>query len=110
MSAASSYTVSAGNVFADLGLANPDTRLAKAELALRITTVIVERGLIQREAAELLGVDQPTVSAITSGRLADFSLERLLTLVKRLGMDIEIVLSPSGAPDRPGRMVVRSHK
>jgi predicted XRE-type DNA-binding protein len=108
MSAEPNYTMSSGNVFADLGLPDPDTRLAKAELALRISTFIDERGLTQREAAELLGIDQPKVSAITRGRLTDFSLERLLTLVTRLGMDIEIVVGPRQAGDRVGRMVVRT--
>jgi predicted XRE-type DNA-binding protein len=108
MSAAWNYTVSSGNVFADLGLPDPDTRLAKAELALRITTVISERGLTQRQAAELLGIDQPKVSAIKRGRLTDFSLERLLTLVNRLGMDIEIVLMRHDVRERPGRIIVRT--
>lgn len=102
------YTIGSGNVFADLGLPDPDARLAKAELALRISTVIAERGLTQREAAELLRIDQPKVSAIARGRLTDFSLERLLTLVNRLGMDVEIVVEANHLSERPGRMVVRA--
>jgi predicted XRE-type DNA-binding protein len=101
------FTVGSGNVFADLGLPDPDTRLAKAELARSISAIIRERGLTQREASELLGIDQPKVSAITRGRLGDFSLERLLTLVGRLGMDIDITVSPMLEPTRSPRMVVR---
>jgi predicted XRE-type DNA-binding protein len=100
--------VSSGNVFADLGLADAGTRLAKAELARTIDLAIQERGLTQRQAADLLGIDQPKVSAITRGRLRDFSLDRLLTLVNRLGMDIDITLSPNPEPERSPRMVVRS--
>jgi predicted XRE-type DNA-binding protein len=106
MSSESTFTESSGNVFADLGLADPGTRLAKAELARSITAIIQERGLTQREAARVLGIDQPKVSAITRGRLGDFSLERLLMLVNRLGMDIDIAVSPNPEPSRPPRMIV----
>ena len=102
----STFTESSGNVFADLGLADAGTRLAKAELARSITAIIQERGLTQREAAHVLEIDQPKVSAITRGRLGDFSLERLLMLVNRLGMDIDIAMSPNPEPSRPPRMVV----
>ncbi len=102
----STFTESSGNVFADLGLADAGTRLAKAELARSITVIIQERGLTQREAAQILEIDQPKVSAITRGRLGDFSLERLLVLVNRLGMDIDIAMSPNLEPSRPPRMVV----
>jgi predicted XRE-type DNA-binding protein len=100
------FTVGSGNVFADLGLPDADTRLAKAELARTISLSIRERGLTQREAAGLLGIDQPKVSAITRGRLGDFSLERLLTLVGHLGMDIDITVSPKLESSRAPRMVV----
>ena len=53
MSDEAKYTIGAGNVFADLGLPDPETRMAKAELALRISSFVAERGLTQREAAEL---------------------------------------------------------
>ena len=104
MSSESSFTESSGNVFADLGLPDAGTRSAKAELACSITTIMQERRLTQREAAGLLGIDQPKVSAITRGRLSDFSLERLLMLVSRLGMDIDITVSPNPEPSRPARM------
>jgi predicted XRE-type DNA-binding protein len=106
MSSESAFTESSGNVFADLGLADAGTRLAKAELARSIVAIIQERGLTQREAARILEIDQPKVSAITRGRLGDFSLERLLMLVNRLGMDIDIAVSPNLEPARPPRMVV----
>jgi predicted XRE-type DNA-binding protein len=108
MSSEATFTESSGNVFADLGLPDAGTRLAKAELARTITAIIQERGLTQREAAQLLEIDQPKVSAITRGRLADFSLERLLTLVNRLGMDIVITVSANPEAARPPQLLVRS--
>ncbi len=100
------FTESSGNVFADLGLPDAGTRLAKAELARSISAIIDERKLTQREAARLLQIDQPKISAITRGRLGDFSLDRLLTLVNRLGMDVDITVLLNPEPSRPARMTV----
>ena len=94
-----------GNVFADLGLAEAEERLAKAELARAIGKAIGERNLTQREAAELLGVDQPKVSQVLNGRLSGFSTERLMRYLTRLGRDVEISVKP-GASNRPGRLRV----
>jgi predicted XRE-type DNA-binding protein len=85
---------SSGNVFADLGLPNPEDRLAKAELARRISVIISEQRLTQLEAAAVLGIDQPKVSALVRGRIGGFSLERLLRFLNVLGRDVEIVVKP----------------
>ncbi len=50
------YTVSSGNVFADLGMANPDEADTKAELAFQVNSLIESRGLTQTEAATVLGI------------------------------------------------------
>jgi predicted XRE-type DNA-binding protein len=89
------YTVSSGNVFADLGLPNPEEALAKAELAHKISVLIRKRGLTQAQAAKLLGVDQPKVSALLRGRLTGFSLERLMRFLLLLGQDIKITVQAS---------------
>jgi len=95
-----------GNVFADLGLSNPEERLAKADLALAISRAIKERGLKQREAAVLMGIDQPKVSHVLRGRLADFSAERLMTFLMGLGRDLEIVVRPAPKSRKRGRLHV----
>jgi predicted XRE-type DNA-binding protein len=86
------YVVSCGNVFADLGLPDAEEALAKAELAHKISVVIRERRLTQARAAALLGVDQPKISALIRGRLAGFSIERLLRFLVALGQDIRITV------------------
>ena len=86
------YVVGSGNVFADLGVAHPEEALAKAELAHKITETIVRRRLTQAEAAALLEVDQPKISALTRGRLAGFSLDRLVRFLVLLGNDVQIVV------------------
>ncbi|MGH2617212.1 MAG: helix-turn-helix domain-containing protein [Thermomicrobiales bacterium] len=100
-------TLSSGNPFADLGMPDADTRLATAKLALRITSFMHDRQLTQSALAQLLDIDQPKVSAITRGQLKDFSLERLMSFVNRLDLDIEIRVSPNPEPSRRARMVVR---
>ena len=66
-------TASSGNVFADLGFADPDEELAKAQLASHIQDIIKRRRLTQIAAADLMGIDQPKVSALLNGRLTNFS-------------------------------------
>ena len=94
-----------GNVFADLELPQAEERLAKAELARAIGKAIGARNLTQREAAELLGVDQPKVSQVLNGRLNGISTERLLRFLTRLGRDVEIRVKP-GVTNRQGRLRV----
>ena len=85
-------TKSGGNVFSDLGLPNADKYLAKAELAHQINSIIEKRGLKQVDAAKILGIDQPKVSALSCGRLVDFSIGRLIGFLNRLDRDVEIVV------------------
>jgi len=88
------YVESSGNVFADLGFANADEMLAKAELAIKIADILRRRRLTQVQAAAVLGVDQPKVSALIRGRLSGFSIERLLRFLLRLGTDVSITIKP----------------
>lgn len=83
---------SSGNIFQDIGFPNADEMLMKAELVRQISELIDQRGLTQIEAAKLLGIDQPKVSALIRGKLSGFSIERLLRFLNLLGCDIEIVV------------------
>src|SRR6058998_2728990 len=96
-----------GNVFADLGLPNPDLALAKAELVQRIRDVIAERKLTQAKAAGLLGLDQPKVSALVRGRVEGYSIDRLFRFLNALGQRVEIAVRPSVKNDE-GRAVIVS--
>ena len=84
--------IGSGNVFKDLGFEKPEEELAKAELALRINKIIESRSLTQKQAAEILGVDQPKVSALKNGRLGGFSISRLFSFLLALDRDIDIVI------------------
>ena len=78
-------TPSSGNVFADLGFAEPEEELAKAQLANHIRRIIRRRRLTQVAAAALMGIDRPKASALLNGRLASFSTDRLMRLLTALG-------------------------
>ena len=86
---------SSGNVFADLGLANADRELTKARLTLEIARIIKDRGLTQVEAAKILGIQQPHVSALTRNRAGSFSVDRLIDFLTALGRDVEITVTPA---------------
>ena len=85
-------TAGSGNVFADLGFENPEEELTKAQLATEIMRAIKRRRLTQGAAAELMGIDQPKVSALLNGRLSNFSSERLMRLLTALGHDVDITV------------------
>ncbi len=99
-------TFSSGNVFADLELPNPEERLAKSKLASTICEIVNSRGLTQKEAAEVMGIDQPKVSKIMRGRLSDFSAEWLLARILRLGLDVQISIDTKSAPKGTGTITV----
>lgn len=104
------FTRSGGNVFDDLQVSEPAEALAKSELAALIGRALRVRGLTQVAAAKLLGIDQPKVSELLRGRLTRFSTERLITLLTRLGRDIDIVVREprSKSAALTGRLQVRS--
>ncbi len=88
------HQTSSGNVFADLGLPDSDELLAKAELARQITSIATHRHLTQAETARILRTTQPKVSDLFSGKLAGFSMERLIRFLNALGRDVQIVVKP----------------
>jgi len=102
------HTTSSGNVFKDLGVSAPEEALAKAELTARIAEIIAGRKLTQAAAAEILGIDQPKVSALLRGRLAGFSTDRLLRFLTALGRDVEIVIRPRRGAKGQGHLHVVS--
>jgi predicted XRE-type DNA-binding protein len=95
-----------GNVFADLGLPNPDLALAKAELVQCIRRLIAERKLTQAKAAKLLGLDQPKVSTLVRGRVEGYSIDRLFRFLNALGQRVEINVRPNAKNTEPCSVVV----
>ena len=83
-------TPSSGNVFADAGLPDAKELLLKSQIAIAIRQAIAEKGLKQREAAELMEVSQSHVSKIIRGHLDEYSIERLIRFLNALDLDVEM--------------------
>jgi predicted XRE-type DNA-binding protein len=88
-------TVGSGNVFADLGIPNPEQELLKAELTMQIYRIIKQRNLTQTQAGKILGISQPHVSALARNRAGNFSVGRLLDFLTALGQNVEITVKPA---------------
>lgn len=84
-----------GNVFADLGLANPELELLKAQLTLQIYSILKDSGMTQVEIAKILGVQQPQVSLLMRNRAGNFSVGRLMEFLTALRQDVEITVRPT---------------
>jgi len=89
------FEKSSGNVFADIGFANPEREQLKAHLTLQIYRIIKRRGLTQAEAGAILGIKQPHVSLLMRNRSGNFSVERLMDFLIALGHDVEITVRPT---------------
>lgn len=85
-------TVSTGNVFTDLGFANPEEELLKAKLVREIRAIIRRKKLTQTKAAALLGLKQPDVSALVTGRVGKFSIDRLVRCLDRMDYKVDVVV------------------
>ncbi|HEX8830044.1 MAG TPA: helix-turn-helix transcriptional regulator [Longimicrobium sp.] len=100
------YEESSGNVFADLGLPNPEERMAKALLSIAIERAIEEKQLAPPAAAELLQCDEADLFRVIRGDLSDFSMERLFRFLNALGMDVRIEVSPKPDEQPEARVLV----
>ena len=100
--------VGSGNVFEDLGLPDAEELKTKVLLAMAIKREVDARGWSQAQAAEVLSINQPKVSALLRYRLAGFSVERLMNFLTALGHDVEIVIRPRRAGRHAGRILVEA--
>ena len=85
-------TASSGNVFADLGFNNPEEELLKAKLVREIRAIIKRKKLTQTKAATMLGLKQPDVSALVTGRVGKFSIDRLVRCLDRMDYKVDVVV------------------
>lgn len=97
-------TPSSGNVFADLELPDADETKLKSDLVIQIRGLIDAKGWTQTEAAEMIGLTQPQVSQLMRGHVAGFSIDRLFTIITRLGHTVEVRISPDEAAPRDAHM------
>lgn len=94
-------TPSPRNGFTDLGFAQGEAEYLRIRSTLMgaVRKLIEERGLIQAEAAKLLGVTQPRISNLVRGRVDLFSIDTLIEMLARAGVRVDVVLSPPNQMD-----------
>ncbi|NMZ71349.1 Predicted DNA-binding protein, contains XRE-type HTH domain [Pseudomonas peli] len=96
-----------GNVYADIGAAEPDEMMVKAQLVAKLAEIIEARHFTnQAEAAAVIGLTQPKLSSLLRGNFRGISEAKLMDCLLRLGRDVQIVVGPARARPEPGRLAV----
>jgi len=93
------FTKSSGNVFLDIGFPPDEAKnlAVRAQLMIYLRDLIERRKLSQVRAAKLFGVTQPRVSDLVRGKIHLFSVETLMGMLWRAGIDVTIHLKPRAA-------------
>jgi predicted XRE-type DNA-binding protein len=88
------HTRSSGNVFSDLGFgkAEAENLRLRSELMIRIEQFYRESGMTQAQAAQVLGLTQPRLNSLLKGKIALFSLDSLVNVAGRAGMNVRLVI------------------
>ena len=97
---------STGNVYADLGAADADEMIIKAQLATKIGEIVKGRKWSQRQAADVLGLTQPKLSKMLRGQFRGISEAKMLDCLARLGRDVQIVVGPARRATSVGHIAV----
>ncbi|MCL2161780.1 MAG: helix-turn-helix domain-containing protein, partial [Betaproteobacteria bacterium] len=94
------------NVYADLGMADADEMIVKAQLATKIGEIIKSRKWSQQQAADVLGLTQPKLSRMLRGQFRGISETKMLDCLVRLGRDVQIVVGPARRVPSAGHLAV----
>jgi predicted XRE-type DNA-binding protein len=97
-----------GNVFRDFGRADADLQQAKALMASEIIRILEDRQWTTRKAEEVTGISHADFSRIRRVNLGRFTLDRLMTILAKLGQEVEVSVSirPRPADSRNAPAVV----
>ncbi len=82
-----------GNVYRDVGDANADVKQLKAILAAAIIKSLDKQELSVRKAAAHTGIAAADFSRIRNADLGRFTVDRLMTIINRLGSRIDVKVS-----------------
>jgi predicted XRE-type DNA-binding protein len=80
------------SIYAQLGYKNSEEMETKSDLVIEIAKAIKKKKLTQTQAAKMLGISQPKLSELLSGRFRGYSVERLMHFLNELGQDIDIIV------------------
>lgn len=86
--------VGSDNVFRDLGFPEPGAQnlLLRVDLMIAIQRYLAKAGLSQTEAARKLGITQPRLSDLFRHRIEKFSLDALVNLASKAGLDVRLTV------------------
>lgn len=87
-----------GNVYRDLGKDNPDLRQFKATLATEIVKALDRDALSVRRAQALTGIAAADFSRIRNADLGRFTVDRLMSILHRLGSRVEVAVKVKRSP------------
>ncbi len=90
------------NVYQDLGFDDAQEMQVKASLAIKIGDIIKHRHLTQQQAAELLDMPQPKVSAMLRGQFRGISESKMIACLNALGRDVQIVIKKAPRTKQTG--------
>ena len=92
-------TQGSGNVFEDLGFDVEEAANLKirADLMLDLRNYIEVKGWTQSEAARFSGETQPRISNLMRGEIGRFSVDKLIVMLTRAGMQVDILVKPQAA-------------
>jgi len=88
------YVRGSGNIFADLGFdkAEAENLKLRSDLMIRIVEFYQKSGMTQAAAAKALGITQPRLNALLKGKIALFSLDALVNIASRAGLNVRLVV------------------
>jgi len=83
-----------GNVFIDLGFDKVEAENLKmrSDLMIRIVEFHRKSGMTQAAAAKALDLTQPRLNALLKGKIGQFSLDALVNIASRAGLNVRLVV------------------
>ena len=88
------YTRGSENIFLDLGFGRAEAENLKmrSDLIIRIIEWYRKCGMTQAAAAKALGITQPRLNALLRGKIGLFSLDALVNIASRAGLNVRLVV------------------
>lgn len=92
-------TQAADNIFLDLGFSTQeaDNLLIRAKLMLALQTYIRQQNWSIAAAASHLNQSHEQIMALTQGKIGQFSVDTLITLLNQAGMTVQVEVLPKVA-------------
>ena len=81
-----------GNIYRDFGMPDADREQLRAVLAAHVIKILNRRRLTVRAAQAKTGIAAADFSRIRNADLSRFTIDRLMTIINRLGLQIDVTV------------------